>query len=68
MRLWFKEIRETKGLTQEKIAKQVGVTRQFIGMIENGTANPHPETAKALADVLNFDWTLFFSNCEKTSA
>lgn len=68
LRLWFKEIRESKGLTQEKIAKQVGVTRQFIGMIENGTANPHPETAKALADLLEFDWTLFFNNFKKNSA
>jgi transcriptional regulator with XRE-family HTH domain len=67
LRMWFKKIRESKGLTQSKIAEHVGVTRQFIGMIENGTANPHPETAKAIADLLEFDWTEFFKEVKHSA-
>ncbi len=67
MRKWFKEVREKAGMTQEKIAQEVGVTRQFIGMIENDCANPCPDKAKAIAELLGFEWTLFYENI-KTSA
>lgn len=68
LRIWFKELRKSKGLTQSEIAKKVKRTRQFIGMIENGTANPSPEIAKAIAELLEIDWPIFFENEEKTSA
>ncbi len=60
MRIWFREAREKYGMTQDKIAKEIGVTRQFIGMIENDSANPRPEKAKAIANLLGFEWTKFF--------
>lgn len=59
-RVWLKNIRESKRLTQENIAANLGVTRQHIGLIENGIANPSPELAKKIAIVLDFDWTLFY--------
>ncbi|GAB6108310.1 helix-turn-helix transcriptional regulator [Fusibacter bizertensis] len=62
MRTWFKHARELKNLSQGKLAKQVGVSRQFIGMIENGKATPRPEKAKALADILDTDWTHFYDS------
>ena len=65
MRLWFKEAREKKKMTQQEIANKIGVTRQFIGMIENGRATPRPEKAKIIANLLEFDWTMFY---EKISA
>lgn len=58
--MWFKEEREKYGMTQGKIAKEIGVTRQFIGMIENGSANPSPKKAKSIASLLGFEWTRFF--------
>ncbi len=60
MRYWFKQARELKNLSQGKLAKQIGVSRQFIGMIENGKATPRPEKAKALALILDLDWTFFY--------
>jgi transcriptional regulator with XRE-family HTH domain len=70
LRIWFKKIRDDLNLTQAEIAKKVGVTRQFIGMIELGVASPHPDTAKIIAKSLNFkkygyDWTKFYSSNEQ---
>lgn len=60
MRTWFKNARVEKKLSQGEIATRIGVTRQFISMIENGTANPRPNKAKALAIILEVHWTKFF--------
>lgn len=67
VRQWLIEIREKQKMTQDIVAKQVGITRQMIGMIENEKANPHPSTAKAIAEALEFDkyglsWTAFFDD------
>ena len=35
-----RELREAKGLTQEQLAKKMGVSRQTIISIENGRYNP----------------------------
>ncbi|WES33012.1 helix-turn-helix transcriptional regulator [Ruminiclostridium papyrosolvens DSM 2782] len=66
LRNWLRKIRDELNLTQAEVAKRVGVTRQFIGMIESGAATPHPETAKIIATSLDlekygFDWTKFYS-------
>lgn len=61
-KLSLKNIRDNKGMTQEELANKVGVTRQHIGLIENGTANPSPSTAKKIAKVLGFDWTRFYED------
>lgn len=60
MRNWFIDLRKKANLTQQNIADQVGVTRQMISAIENGDAEPSVNTAKALGNLLNFSWTLFF--------
>jgi len=70
LRIWFKKVRDDLYLTQAEIAKKVGVTRQFIGMIESGVASPHPDTAKIIAEKLNFkkygyDWTKFYSGIDQ---
>lgn len=69
MRSWFRKVRDELNLTQAQVANEVGVTRQFIGMIESGTATPHPDTAKRIAIALNFnkygyDWTNFYSTSD----
>lgn len=60
MRNWLKVKRESKGYKQKDLADIVGVTRQHIGMIENTKANPSPEIAKKIGEVLEFDWTIFY--------
>ena len=48
-----KFIRMTKGVTQEQLAKKVGVTRQTIGLIEKGDYNPTLSLCISIAKELN---------------
>lgn len=41
------------GVTQEQLAKKVGVTRQTIGLIEKGDYNPTLSLCVAIARELN---------------
>ena len=61
-RIWFKQTREDKGFTQEELAAKIGITRQHIGLIENGVAAPSVEVAKKIAAVLGFNWTRFYED------
>jgi len=61
-RIWFKRTRKEKGFTQEELAAKIGVTRQHIGLIENGVVAPSVEVAKKIAAVLDFDWVKFFDD------
>ncbi|ADU32162.1 helix-turn-helix transcriptional regulator [Evansella cellulosilytica] len=40
-------------ITQEQLAKRVGVTRQTIGLIEKGEYNPSLQLCVSIAKVLN---------------
>ncbi len=41
--------------------KKTGITRQHIGMLENGDSNPSPRLSK-IAAVLGFEWTRFYED------
>jgi len=60
MRMWLLDLRKAAGYTQCDIAVAVGITQPSYSNIENGERRPSPETAKALGNVLGFDWTRFF--------
>lgn len=64
-RTWFKSVRENQDITQENLARKLGVTRQHIGLIENGVTNPSPELAKKIGEILEIDWTKFFESEEE---
>ena len=64
-RHWLKQIRETKGLEQKDIALKINKTQACYSYIENGNRNPSVELAQKIADVLDFDWTLFFPKKKK---
>lgn len=57
---WLKEIRRRKGLTQEEIAEQALIRQPSYCNIEKGRRKPTTNTAKRIATILEFDWTLFF--------
>lgn len=42
-----------KGITQGQLAKQIGVTRQTIGLIEKGEYNPSLQLCVAIAKELD---------------
>lgn len=62
MRVWLKNIRDEKGLTQEEVASMTGISRSTYGHIESGERGVTVTNAKKIADVLNFNWTIFFEN------
>lgn len=49
----IKELRKSKGMRQEDLAKELGVSRQTINAIENDKYNPTLELAMRLARYLN---------------
>ena len=52
-RIRIKLARIENNLTQEELAKKVGVTRQTIGLIENGRYNPTLNLCIAIAKALH---------------
>lgn len=60
----LKAIRLDRKMTQNELAEKVGVVRQNISNIECGLTKPSVKTAKAIAEVLGFLWTDFFSDNE----
>ncbi len=67
MRKWLKDIRENLDLTQEKAAREAGISRPYYTRIENGDYQVPTRTAKKIAEALGFDWARFYSS-EKDSA
>lgn len=61
---WLKELRKSKGFTQDKVTELTGIDRRYISMIENGIRRPSPEVAMRIAEVLGFDWTMFYTKSE----
>ena len=37
MRVWLKDLRESKGLTQQNVADYLGITKQYYQMVESGS-------------------------------
>lgn len=59
------DARNVKKYTHEQVAALASyngkrISRQFYGMIENGDRRPSVEVAKAIAKVLDIEWTIFF--------
>jgi uncharacterized Tic20 family protein/DNA-binding Xre family transcriptional regulator len=49
------ELRQQKGLTQEKLAEYCDVSARTIQRIENGEVEPRPFTRNSLSNILEFD-------------
>ncbi|MBU8770286.1 helix-turn-helix transcriptional regulator [Cytobacillus oceanisediminis] len=46
------ELRKTNGITQEELARKIGVTRNYISRIENGASNGSISVLYNIAKVL----------------
>ncbi|TEB13418.1 helix-turn-helix transcriptional regulator [Pelotomaculum propionicicum] len=57
-------LREKSGFTQEEVAKKVGVSRSFYGLIETGTRNPTYGLAKKIAEFFEVDVEVLFLDLE----
>lgn len=57
---WLKLIRLGKNLTHSEVADAAGIKRAYYTMIELGERRPSVAVAKSIANVLDFEWPLFF--------
>jgi len=57
----LKELRMSKGLTQEQLAEKAGVSADFISLIERGYRAPSFETIQMLAKALQVQESSFFT-------
>lgn len=51
----LKSIRQIRGLTQEDVAKQIGLTRQTISSYESNRTQPDLETLKVFAEIYDVE-------------
>lgn len=47
----LKELREKNNLTQKEVSERLGVNKNYISMIENGTRNPSDKMKNELAKI-----------------
>ena len=68
MRTWLIALREKKKFTQNQVAEASGIKRPYYSMIEGGKRDPSVGVAMKIGQVLEFDWTIFFTNeCNETT-
>ena len=60
-RSWLIGLRNRSSLTQQQVADKADVKRAYYTQLETGDRNPSVPTAKRIATVLGFEWTLFFT-------
>ena len=53
-------LRKQKGLTQEELAFQAGLNRNYVGQIEREEKSPTVDVVEKLSDTLKVDPELFF--------
>ncbi len=62
MRQYLIDSRNQKGMSQQKVADSVGISRTHYTQIENSKRNPSVGLAKKIAELFGFEWTIFFNN------
>lgn len=62
MRNWLIELRKSKGLTQQQLSVETGLSQNYISSIENGVRSVPVWTAKKIAAALGFDWQRFYED------
>lgn len=60
----IKELREEQNLTQEDLAKKLGISKSTIGMYETNKRQPDTATKEALADLFNVDMDYLYGRSE----
>ena len=65
MRNVLRSLRVREGLTQEELAKKMGIARSTIGMYENGERVPPLKILERFADFFNVDMNYITGRTEK---
>ena len=60
MRKWLIKLRKEREMTQLCLAERIGISRAYYAQLELAQRSPSIRVAKKMADILDFEWTLFF--------
>lgn len=60
----IREVRQERGLSQEKLAELAGIHRNFVGLIERRAAAPSADTLFSIADALGTQASELFRRAE----
>lgn len=63
----IKQARETRGLTQEKVAESAEITIVYLSKIENGKVRPTLEVLDRVCTAIELDFGRLFSNTSQES-
>lgn len=61
-REWLYNQRMDMNLKQYQVAEMAGIKRSYYSMIETGVSTPSTNVAQKLGEILDFDWTIFFTH------
>ena len=64
----IRELRESRGWSQEHLAGQASLNRSYMGEIERSSAMPSLATAEKLAHAFDVALSELISRCEATSS
>ncbi len=64
----FKKIRKDAGISQDTLAKELGVSKSCISAWENGTRNPGSEHLLSYIKLFNLDADFFDDGPKKSNA
>lgn len=62
MRNWLIQKRKNARLSKRELSNLISIHESTIGKYEIGIRTPSVTVAKKIAEILNFDWTLFFKD------
>lgn len=60
-RKWLIHLRKKAELTQQQVADSANISRNYYCEIEKGEKNPSGPVASRIANILNFDMSLFYT-------
>lgn len=63
-----RQLREKRGVTQERLAQEAGLTTGTVSLVERGRSNPAWGTVKAVADGLGVSMVELVELAEKIEA
>lgn len=64
----LKDLREEKGLTQEQVSKILGITKEYLSMVERGDRNLSDTKKETFAKFYNVDVADIFLALKETQS
>lgn len=62
----LKELRESRGMTQEEASNEFEITKEYLSMLERGERNPSDKLKEKMAKFYNVSMYYIFLTCNET--